>query len=110
MKRLTVALLPVAAVLSTLSAGPAAAGCHLIDCVENVYIKASQVKNHSCEDLWVLRNSIYKDAGYCFKTAKAKSWFGNDGCKYADQDEVPLNAYQRHNVKVLKSVEAKNGC
>ena len=24
-----------------------------------------------CQSLWVERNSIYKDAGYCFKTARA---------------------------------------
>jgi hypothetical protein len=30
-----------------------------------------------CFDLWVQRNSIYKAYGYCFKTPKAISYFGN---------------------------------
>ncbi len=31
----------------------------------------------SCYDLWVQRNSVYKEAGYCFKTPRAIRYFGN---------------------------------
>jgi YARHG domain len=34
----------------------------------------------SCHDLWVMRNQVYKDHGYCFKTEKARTYFGNGGC------------------------------
>lgn len=108
---LALALAPalVAAALSTGSA-PASAGCHLIDCVENVEISSSDVKSHSCEDLWVLRNSIYKDAGYCFKSPRAIKWFGNAGCQHDDMDDVPLSATMSGNVDVLQSMESKKGC
>jgi hypothetical protein len=92
------------------SSTPAYAGCHLIDCVENVYIKPAQLKKHSCESLWILRNSIFDDAGYCFQSARGLKWFSNDGCKFSDQDEVPLNGYQRANVDVLMDAEAEKGC
>jgi hypothetical protein len=99
------------AIVATLGlSGTASAGCHLIDCVENVYIEKKDVAKHSCEQLWILRNSVYDDAGYCFQSARGKKWFVNDGCTYSDQAEVPLNDYQRHNVDVLAGVEAENGC
>jgi hypothetical protein len=88
----------------------AQAGCHLIDCVEDTYVQPSELKRTSCETLWVLRNSIYKDAGYCFKTDRAKQFFGNKGCRFDAIEEVPLNDYQRHNVKVIRTVETGKSC
>ena len=44
----------------------------------------------SCQELWVERNSYYKDAGYCFKTDRAISYFGNQGCMYYDEARLPL--------------------
>ncbi|HRK18404.1 MAG TPA: YARHG domain-containing protein [Hyphomicrobiaceae bacterium] len=93
-----------------LLAGPAKAGCHLVDCVENVRITPAQVGKRSCEDLWVLRNSIYKDAGYCFQTEKARQWFGNQGCRFASAAAVPLSDIQRHNVSVLQRLERRQRC
>ncbi|MGF1649850.1 MAG: YARHG domain-containing protein [Hyphomicrobiaceae bacterium] len=92
------------------TAGPAQAGCHLIDCVENVAIKAHELKGRSCEDLWILRNSIYKDAGYCFKTPRAISWFGNGGCQHDSMASVPLNSLMRSNVQIIRSIERARGC
>jgi hypothetical protein len=86
------------------------AGCHLVDCVENVFVKPQQVRNKSCEDLWILRNSIWKDAGYCFKTPRAIQAFGAQGCQYSDQSAVPLNDYQRRNAETILSVETAKGC
>lgn len=103
-------LATTAAALTVCGASTAHAGCHLIDCVENVVITEKQVASKSCEDLWILRNSIYKDAGYCFKSPKAIKWFGNSGCSYDDEAAVPLNDYQRANAKLLRAVSEKKGC
>ena len=110
MTRLILALAPVALAAASLSASPASACCHLVDCVENVYVKPYQLRDKSCEILWILRNSIYDDAGYCFQTDRAKARFSNEGCRYTDQSEVPLNDYQRHNVGVIKAAEDRKGC
>src|SRR5207249_301574 len=40
----------------------------------------------SCDDLWVARNTIYKNRGYCFKTQRAISYFGNAGCRYNNEN------------------------
>jgi hypothetical protein len=103
-------LVPVAMAFAVAGARPAVAGCHLIDCVENVYVKPQQVAGHSCEDLWILRNSIYKDAGYCFTSTRGQSMFDNTGCQHSDQALVPLNDYQRHNVRIIKAAEAAKSC
>ncbi len=104
------AVAPTVAAFALASSKPAVAGCHLVDCVENVYITRSQIADRSCELLWILRNSIYDDAGYCFQSARAMKWFANEGCRFTDEAEVPLNDYQRSNVEVLKEAEAARGC
>jgi YARHG domain len=90
---------------------PALANCYeLIGCTNSDYFKASQLKQLSCQILWEVRNTIYKENGYCFHTPKAIQVFGNAGCKYDDAGDVPFNAAERHNVLAIKKVEAKKGC
>jgi hypothetical protein len=36
--------------------------------------------------------------------------FGNQGCQFSDQSEVPLNDYQRTNIDTLAAVETDKGC
>jgi hypothetical protein len=96
-------------VLSSLT--PARANCYeLIGCTDKDYFNASQLKQLSCQILWEVRNTIYKENGYCFHTQKAINAFGNAGCKYDNMSDVPLNAAERHNVLAIKKVEAKKGC
>lgn len=105
-------LLPLSLVVAATFAVPATAnaGCHLIDCVENVYIAPKEIETRSCEDLWILRNSIWNDAGYCFKTERAVKAFGTHNCRYPDQSAVPLNDYQRANAKTILAVETAHNC
>jgi hypothetical protein len=63
----------------------------------------------SCQILWEVRNTIYKENGYCFKTPKAIKAFGNAGCKYDDAANVPLNSVEVYNVGAIKKMEAKKG-
>lgn len=64
----------------------------------------------SCSSLWYERNSIYKDAGYCFKTTRAIRAFGNSGCSYDDIGDVPLSARQRAAVRDIVAQERRMGC
>src|SRR5215813_11627141 len=103
--------------IAALSAGllaspsPARANCYeLIGCTNSDYFKAAQLKQLSCQILWEVRNTIYKENGYCFHTQKAINAFGNAGCKYDNMGDVPLNAAERHNVLAIKKAEAKKGC
>ncbi len=71
---------------------------------------ASVASAQSCQELWVERNSYYKDAGYCFKTARAISYFGNEGCQYVYEGAVPLPRHIRARIAEITSLERDNGC
>ena len=64
----------------------------------------------SCPELWAARNQIYKDAGYCFKTARAREHFGNGGCMHDNVDAVPLSDADRRYISQIKKLEAQKGC
>lgn len=71
---------------------------------------AQDYRGWSCRDLWVERNQIFKDAGYCFNTQRAVRYFGNAGCMYDRQADVPLSANQRRIIAEIVRVERFTGC
>jgi hypothetical protein len=90
---------------------PARANCYeVIGCSDGQFFKSSDLKQLSCQALWEVRNWIYKERGYCFKTPKAIKLFGNAGCQFDDITQVPLNQFEKYNVKAIKKVEAQKGC
>lgn len=66
--------------------------------------------NPSCDDLWYERNAIFKVAGFCFRSPRGVSAFGNEGCKYDDEADVPLTAHQRADIAALRQQEQRLGC
>ncbi len=64
----------------------------------------------TCFDLWVARNSIYKAYGYCFKTPKAIAYFGNAGCTYDNEGDIPMSRADRNRVLAIKKQERALGC
>jgi hypothetical protein len=64
----------------------------------------------SCADLWFQRNAIFKSAGYCFHTPRAIRVFGNAGCAYDNEADVPLSDQQRQLIDAVKRIEAMKGC
>ncbi|WP_439572185.1 YARHG domain-containing protein [Phreatobacter sp.] len=71
---------------------------------------AQDFSSWSCRDLWTERNQIYKDAGYCFQTRRAIATFGNAGCAYDRQADVPLSGQQRRIIAAIRSAERWRGC
>jgi hypothetical protein len=63
-----------------------------------------------CHQLWVERNSYYKELGYCFKTQRAIEYFGNGGCRIRNQSEVALTPSQRARIDQIQSIERSRGC
>lgn len=72
--------------------------------------QAAQAQGSECGQLWYERNAVYKAAGYCFKTSRAIAAFGNAGCLYDSEYELPLSAAQRRRVADLQSQERALGC
>jgi hypothetical protein len=73
-------------------------------------IVASEARAQSCGELWHQRNSIYKEAGYCFRTPRAIRAFGNAGCSYDSEYDVPLSPRQRQRVASIRAMERDLGC
>jgi YARHG domain len=63
----------------------------------------------NCDQLWQQRNSMFKEAGYCFKTSRAIRVFGNAGCSYSQHD-VPLSERDRRLIIEIERVERFRGC
>jgi hypothetical protein len=106
-----VSLVAGAAIALVVAPSPARANCYeLIGCTDQDYFKPYQLKQLGCQPLWDVRNTIYKENGYCFHTAKAIKYFGNAGCKLDDAADVPLSKIEHHNVLAIKKVEKNKGC
>jgi hypothetical protein len=56
------------------------------------------------------RNRIFKEAGYCFNTPRAIRAFGNVGCRYDDEKDVPLSERQRQTINQIRAAEADKPC
>lgn len=65
---------------------------------------------YDCQELWVMRNQIYKDAGLCFSSPRAITYFGNGGCTYHSQSEVPLSDMDRQTISMIKKSAKRQGC
>lgn len=75
-----------------------------------VAVSAASAQGRICDRLWVERNQIYKDYGYCFKTERAVRYFGNRGCRYERQADVPISRRDRALVDRIQADERYYGC
>ncbi len=63
-----------------------------------------------CQGLWVERNSIYKANGYCFKTQRGIAYFGNAGCTYDSESQIPFSPRERARIDEIVRAERAMGC
>jgi hypothetical protein len=100
------------AALTILATGPATAACfeNGVGCTDSELMPYSALRTLSCDALWTVRNTIYYENGYCFKTAKGIAAFGNDNCAYNDAGAIPLNTYERKNIARVVKVEKEKHC
>lgn len=68
------------------------------------------VADYDCEQLWFGRNSVFKEAGYCFKTPRAIAAFGNAGCQHDDISAVILTPENQTFVQKVQSYERAKAC
>jgi hypothetical protein len=89
----------------------AMAGCYEnVGCTAKEYFSRDALSEFSCQNLAFLRNSIYGENGYCFKSAEYSSMFPNETCRFSDSADVPLNDFERANVFAIVDAERNNGC
>ena len=106
-------LLGAAVVLALAVRGePARAACFEsgVGCTNDHYISKGVLNTLSCDALWTVRNSIYDERGYCFRTERARESFSNDDCYVKDASRLKFNSYERTNIDRIVVVERKKGC
>ena len=59
----------------------------------------------SCHELWTERNSYYKARGYCFKTDRAINYFGNAGCIYQNEGDIPFTQGEQNQIQHIRAQE-----
>jgi hypothetical protein len=64
----------------------------------------------NCDFLYTMRNEIYAEHHYCFKTARAIATFGNDGCISGNPNALGLNGVERANAATILKAEHMLGC
>ncbi len=70
----------------------------------------SLAQSSSCQDMWVERNQIYKNAGYCFETQRAINFFGNGGCSIHGQNRLHLSEGAQRRIAQIEAQEGRMGC
>ena len=87
--------------------------CALAGAISATWLLAgleASAQGNACDRFWVERNIIYKDAGYCFKTARAIAYFGNGGCRFDVEASVPLDRRERARIGAIRARERALGC
>ncbi|MHB1104193.1 MAG: YARHG domain-containing protein [Devosia sp.] len=103
--------LAIALGIVLLTSGSAMANCYeIIGCTDEDVFRKSDLRTFSCSTLWELRNTIYFEHGYCFKTKRAINFFGNDECYIDDAEDIDFNSIEETNIARISSVEKQKGC
>lgn len=79
-------------------------------CTDREAFPISQLRRLSCQNLWYVRNSIYDDHGYCFRTAAGKAAFDNSDCYERDAAKLRFNRSEQTNINRIVQVEKEKGC
>lgn len=81
-----------------------------VGCPSDHYIPRNVLSTLSCDALWMVRNSIYDERGFCFKTARALETFSNEDCYVTNASRLKFNTFERTNIDRIVAVERKKGC
>lgn len=87
-----------AVAIVTIQAGAIALG--------NAPAQAQDYGEMSCSELWYVRNQIYAEKGYCFKTARARAAFG----RACFPPYGRLSRWEREEIERIKRWEGRRGC
>jgi hypothetical protein len=92
--------------------GAAAADCYdVFGCTDRNQFRLSDLMSGpNCEFLYVMRNRIYAQHGYCFQTPRAIATFGDAGCVSGDANALGLSAIELGNATTILQAEQAKGC
>jgi hypothetical protein len=110
-----------AALAAVLAAGLGVAGAAAADCYDVVGCTNQNLFSYhyrylvsrygpTCDFLYQMRNRIYAEHGYCFKTPRGIAEIGNRGCYLYDQGAVRLSRIEQSNVATIQGAERAKFC
>jgi len=79
-------------------------------CTDTESFSMQELGPLSCQNLWYVRNSIYNDHGYCFRTAAAIAQFDNSDCYERDAAKLRFNRHEQTNINRIVQVEKQKSC
>lgn len=79
-------------------------------CTDAETFDRDELRGLSCQNLWYVRNSIYNDNGYCFRTRAARAEFDNSDCFVRDAGKLRFNKHEQRNIDRIARVEKEKGC
>lgn len=102
----------VGAVVMAAVCGGALADCYdVFGCTDRDRFRLGDLTTGpNCEFLYTMRNQIYAEHGYCFRTARAIAAFGNQGCVGSDPNALGLSAIELGNAATILQAERAMGC
>ena len=93
------------------AATPVAAACFEdVGCTNDHVMPYPALQALSCDALWTVRNTIFHEGGFCFRSDRALLVVSNDGCRYNVSGEIPLNPFEQDNVSRVITVERQKAC
>ncbi len=81
-----------------------------VGCPHKDPIKEAQLKDFSCQNLWLVRNTILHQRGYCFQTKRGQAEFSNKNCTIKVVSDLKLGPIEKANVAKLEKVERRKRC
>ena len=92
--------------------GAAAADCYdVFGCTNRDRFRVGDLTSGpNCEFLYLMRNGIYAQHGYCFQPPRAIATFGNAGCVGSNVSALGLNAIELANAATILQAEHAMGC
>ena len=106
-----VALLALGPLQSASQAQGVSKNCYEdIGCPWQQEAKVAALRKLSCENLAHVRNRLFHENGYCFRTKATRDMYGNAGCRFPIQAMVPLSRTERASIANVRKVEREKGC
>lgn len=81
-----------------------------VGCPHRDRITAAQIRDFPCDFLWLVRNTIFHQRGYCFRSVRGMKEFSNRNCKANSIEQLVLSDVERANVAILQAAESARGC
>lgn len=100
----------IAAVVALLSVSPVLAECYEIGCTDEDRFDKADLREWSCDDLWIVRNTIYFEHGYCFVSDAAINYFGIEDCYEENSKRLNFSKIEQYNIDAMASVEKAKRC